>query len=153
QRRPTTRRPDMSISPASINAFVAQHAEQFSSMISDEMKGAQDRATLMKDVAGLSASLQACAGTKDWKGANATIAAFIKDHPDVPLPADFSEIYGQTAAWQEGKMCDSMGGCLPPSDGHANVWGVHQGGDIDQAQAQAHMEGFIGKMNAWKDKI
>ena len=142
----------MSISPSSVNAFVAHHAHEYSSMIGDEMKSAQDRATLMRDVASLTATLQASAGTQNWAGAHAAIDAFIKDHPDVAMTADFSEISAQTKAWADGGSVAKFNVCAAPSDGHPN-YSFEGGGPIGLDDARKHMDMFIGKANAWKDKI
>jgi hypothetical protein len=151
------------ISPEEIIAFIQEHTEDCAQQIKGEMREAQDRTDLVKDIADVAAKLEDFKTRKDWNGMRAAIDEFRATHEDTwgGRAHDMSVWREQALAWSTEETIKPETYAQvndPDATDAASSYKVgyekdQDWGDDQQAAAQAMTGAWIQELNNWKDEV
>jgi len=152
------------LSPYDVIAFVQEHAEKYAAMVKSEMKAAEDRSQLVRDIADFVAGLSDANSRADWKTARALTAKFMTDHPETwgGGPMDMIATYCNLKAWDEQTVMtensyqqENSPGATSWENSFHSTW-VGQSGDAFTGATgamQSILDATIKRLDDWKDKV
>jgi hypothetical protein len=147
-------------SPYDVIAFVQEHAEKYASMVKSEMQSAEDRSQLVREIADLSATLEDCKNRGDWAKGKQALEAFMEKHPETwgGGSMDMVQAVWDLDAWSRGQSIVPSSYAQTNYEG-ATTWGSSfhatwsESGGVDTPSAQSNVEGWVQRLNDWKDKV
>lgn len=154
------------ISPYEVIEFVQEHASAEAKLVRGEMKAAQDRTALVKDIGDLASDLAGAKVSGDYTQAYKKLGAFMEKHSETwgGGSNDLCEMVSNLQAWSGGTLMQagtykqtSYPDAAGPWSSFGSSWDPGAAIDPNDKDQKAAIGGaldsFVQKLNDWKDKV
>jgi hypothetical protein len=152
------------ISPEEIIAFIQEHTEDYASQIKGEMQAAEDRTSLVGDLARLAGKLQELEAGGQLKSIHAELEAFLSTHEQTwgGREHDITFWLCNAQAWRDG--CTMVDGTYEhenhpdATDGASSFCATFdQTQNLDDPNVRSGLKdmvkSWVDQLNNWKDEV